>query len=254
MDQKNDNAIERAVTGQTVYPVMSGEQQINGITYIPAGNHEILSPADLGGSIYDTTIHSTVTPTWQTKAHGHGQELTGLIIRNPDYSELKVNLSEYKSHFSKSDTEHLRDILFKTYQREAETDYGTSMFTQNAQFFKEISWEVLKQNDILNNPSKLETSYIEGKLSGYFLHKSDIEQSNILYHEHDAMQDALDRKLISASKSLANEANAEQAPLTIKDLLDAQIPKNQQEDIIQRVLDKMQETNQTHSQDPDLSR
>ncbi|PKO47042.1 MAG: hypothetical protein CVU29_03680 [Betaproteobacteria bacterium HGW-Betaproteobacteria-22] len=252
MDQKIDNPIEQAVTGQAVYPLVSGEQQINGITYIPAGNHEILSPANLGGSIYDTNKHSTVTPSWQAKAHSH--ELTGLVIHNPDGSKLAVNLSEYKSHFSQSDTEQLRHNLLRTYQREAETDYGTSTFTQNAQFFKEISWEVLKQNDVLNNPAKLESSYIEGRLSGYFLHKSDVEQSNILYQQHDAMQDAIDRKLISASKAISTEMNTEQNPSTIKELLDAQIPKTQQEDIIKRVLEKMHETHQDQMQDQSLDR
>jgi hypothetical protein len=184
------SAIDSITTEKTDIPnILPTSKSIN------AGNYDAVNNTDLGGTDYDTSQHSSIEPIYEKDALNQ-PSVVALRIHNPDNSQLQINMHAYKS-LGAGATRDLRNALLTTYEREAATDYGTSVLTQNAQYFKEVSW-FSKNHGTLNNPMLLEASMLAGQLSGSLLRKSNEEQSNILYQQHEAMQEAVYRALHKA--------------------------------------------------------
>lgn len=144
----------------------------------------------LGGVEYDHKLHSSVEPIYE-RLSGHNNVISELIIRNPNESQLRIDLSTYKGLGSR-ETINLRNALVETYQREAQTEYGTSLLTETAQYIQKASWVTLKNSGIMNDASKLQMSLANGILQGSFLRKSKEAQSEIFYQQHEALLYAID--------------------------------------------------------------
>lgn len=234
MDQQLlDDAIDQVSTGKTAFPSTLSETRVDGITYIAAGNNDVVSTADLGGTDYDTQQHSTVEAVYE-KDRQHRNSVVGLKIHNPDNSQLQIDLHTYNST-GVSATRDARDALLLTYEREASTDYGTSILTQNAQYYKEMSWVTLKNTETMNDSSKLEASLIAGQLSGSFLRKSPEAQSEIFYQQHEMAQEAVNRALQDVW-----HAKPDDKLTSLQDLLNAHIPTEQHHTILKQILERQE--------------
>lgn len=143
----------------------------------------------LGGVEYDHKLHSSVEPVYEQTSLHH--TISGLIIHNPDQTQLRVDLSAYKG-LGSGETRNLRNALLETYQREAQTEYGTSLLTESTQYIKSISWVTLKNSEVQNDASQLQASIRGGILQGSFLRKSQEAQSEIFYQQHEALLYAID--------------------------------------------------------------
>ncbi len=180
-EQATRDAISDAMDGNTLQPSRESPSM-----RVPAGNGELLTPTDLGRVTLDPKARSEIEPLFVDRgldAKGMPNEkehLAGLRISNPDGSQITVRLDEYKDSTPES-----RYKLSQTYRDMAATKLGTEAFTENAQYFKEVSW---------TSTNKSESIPSEGKLGGAMDNKTPKEQFDLIYNQHDAMQEAILKK------------------------------------------------------------
>lgn len=249
-EQLTGGAIDQTTTEKIAIPNTPSTTNAHSTTYIPAGNNDVVNDTDLGGTDYDRSLHSTVEPIYEKDALNQ-TTVVALKIHNPDNTQIQINMYAYKS-LGAGATRDLRNALLTTYEREAATDYGTSLLTQNAQYFKEVSWAP-KTYETLNDPTMLEASMLEGQLSGSLLRKSIEEQSNIFYQQHEAMQEAVNRALVNTAHI---EFTADtKPPITLQDLLNKHISADQRDKVLTLMLESQEaSTQKTEINHSDLSK
>ncbi|MGB7815545.1 MAG: hypothetical protein WBL28_04255 [Methylotenera sp.] len=258
-------------------------------TVILMDHGKILTPADLGAATYNLKEHSSIEPLFADRGPDATgipdikNDLAGLRIHNPDGSQITISMDEYKGHSISENiinelqyqaasvkeklnggeynypeehearrkdgelasTEDLRSELLEAYKRIAATDAGTATFTQNAQYFNEASW---------TSPKESEASPSQGMLGGNMRYKTPEEQDDIIYRQHELLQQVhikqkTQEQSLPHSKTSATDVNAQnktvedqnQVTYNQKTTLKEEIsnrPPHEQEQILALVLEK----------------
>lgn len=234
-DHQPPDPIVNYASGKTLFPNMP-----NTVTYIAAGNGDFVTQSDLGGAEYDKSLRSYVEPLLSPETAASKSNLIGLRIHNPDGTELIVNMHQYIGSEAIA-TDKLRNALHEVYKREADTEYGTSVFTQNSKYFKQISWLSPDEANSLSNETQ--QSLIKGELSGNVYDKTPEIQNDVLYRQHNGMQQAVEK---SATQLLnQNTIKPDAKPITLQDLL-TYIPSNKHHEFLAKLSDKLNGTEQNN--------
>lgn len=235
MDIQQSDPIEQFAIGQTPF-----SNTLHAVTYLAAGNSDVVTKADLGGINYNETLKSSVEPIFGKSVSNTNEVMTGLLIHNPDNSEIVVDMSQYQDNRNGvSTTKELRHALYEAYQREASTESGTSTFTQNAQYFRQVTWLSPHELDVSSNSPDVEQSLIRGELSGSMLNRSPEEQSALIYRQHDAMQESVNKALLHLNQNeLTAPKDTQNAQTTLKDILNADVSPSQHAEVLALVYER----------------
>lgn len=235
MDHQPSDPIVEYASGKTLF-----QNTPNAVTYIAAGNGDFVTQSDLGGAEYDKSLRSYVEPLLNPDTTASKNNLIGLRIHNPDGTNLNVNMHQYTGTEAIA-TEKLRNALYEVYKREAETEYGTSVFTQNALYFKQISWMSPEEaNNLLNETQQ---SLVKGELSGNVYDKTPENQNDVLYRQHNEMQEAVEKSAAQQLNKNTFEPDAKQS-ITLQDLLNTHVPSDKHQEILAMLSDKLNGTQQ----------